>query len=218
LPTCNGNSATICNSDGSGYTGGETDCGDQICFSGVCEDGYLAEDFEDGDYDGWTSPGGSYTRTVTGSQAADGTTYSLQLTGGNSDHRDGLAYLFDGIQPSYVSYWAQATSTGTYGTYFVLSETQGDFADDEIVFIYFNMGTISAWGASSTSLGSYIAGQWYPIELALDWSAKTIDFTVNDVVVQTGVSFRETCVVGVGMLSLYNLSSTTGYWDEIIVR
>jgi hypothetical protein len=220
LPACNGNSTTTCNSLGSGYTSAGTSCGSLYCVSGVCQTALFAEDWEDGDYNGWTVLSGSYTtRAVQNSVAANGTTWSLQLTksgGGSGD--DGLSRIFSTpLQPTRVSWWARAAQTNMPVAYFMMYPTSS--SSDYIAWMYFNdTSQISCRGSGSAILRPYIANQWYHIEFRnINWTSRTFDYYIDNVLVQASVGMSGSGTA-VGKLNLHDWSTSstaTAYWDQI---
>jgi hypothetical protein len=223
-PTCNGNNATTCNSEGSGYTGGSTDCtlAGEVCASGVCVDALFKEDFEDGDYSGWSTGSGSYTRTVTDTTAADGTLYSLTMTGGSGHHEDGLHYVFGaGLVANSISFWVRSGDTNASDAYFT-GHNNTDASGTAIFFIYLrNTGVITnvLSGTYDHLNVPYVADTWYHIELRdFDWVNNNYDYYVNDTLISVNVPFRITSASSLMRLNLYNYSNSTAYWDEIIIR
>ena len=121
-PACNGNVATTCNSNGSGYVAGGTNCGAQTCLNGVCQDALFSEDFEDGDFAGWLTAAGVYTRSVTSTVAANGTIESLlQTRTSSSGQYDGLYHSLTALTPTYISWWVRQSQTTSLGAYTILS-------------------------------------------------------------------------------------------------
>jgi len=216
-PACNGNSTTTCNSLGSGYTSAGTPCGSLYCVSGVCQTALFAEDWEDGDYNGWTVPTGTYSvKAVQNTFAANGTTWSLQLTGGTGTESTGLLRVFTTpLSPTRVSWWARAAQTTIPAAYFMMypSSTSTDY----IAWMYFNdTGSISCRGSGSAILRPYVANQWYHIEFRnINWTSRTFDYYIDDVLVQASVGMSGSGTA-VGKLNLQNWTgSGTAYWDQI---
>jgi hypothetical protein len=178
-PACNGNLVTTCNADGSGFVAGGTSCGALYCVSGTCQTALFAEDFEDGDYVGWTTGTDTgITRSVTTALAAGGLR-SLEQTGG-STHQQGLYRTFTAVTPANISWWAMATTTASYSGYFIL--TSGGYSN-YIWYSYFNTGgSISTSGSPTTP---YVANQWYHFEMRnINWTSHTFDWYINDALIQ----------------------------------
>jgi hypothetical protein len=119
-----------------------------MCENGSCENDLFFEDFEDGDADGWTFLGGGYSMFVTSGTAASGSAYSLTMTGGNTNHYDGIYRTFSpGIVPERFGYFARHEST-VHGTYLTLHDTAGAPAlSSEVAFVYFRALGLRPWRA-----------------------------------------------------------------------
>lgn len=224
-PTCDGNVARTCNSQGSGFTSGGTDCGLQTCIAGACQQWTFLEDFEDGDFAGWTSHSTSYTRSVTTSTAADGTQRSFTQTApGAASHYSGVHRDFTNQQPTHVSWWARTEETTGSTTYFVIhGPTSSPSGSTSIAFVYFrgDNDTIRLAYADTDPRNvetPYTVGQWHHIELRnIDWTAQTFDFYVDDALMRADNPFRNPATE-VGRVDLYHFDGATGYWDEIGFR
>lgn len=211
-PTCNGNSTATCNSDGSGYATTGASCGTQYCVSGVCQNALFQEDWEDGDYNGWTiGNDATYTvRGVTTAQAANSTAHSLIQTGG-STHQQGLYRTLPNLKPTYVSWWVMPTTTTSYPGYFIL--TSGGSMSNYLFYAYFqSSGTITTSNSTTTP---YVANTWYHFEMRnINWSAHTFDWYINGALIYPGHTFSGS-YSSIGRIDLYNFNSGTAYWDEI---
>jgi len=215
-PACNANSTTLCNADGSGYAGTAQSCGTLYCVAGNCQAAMFREDFEDGDFAGWQVGSGSYTRSVTTSTAAAGTTHSLVQTGGATSVQNGLTYTFANVKPTHIGWWVMQPTTTQDGAYFVLSSGS---SSNYMAWIYLkDTGYIRIYD-SDTQLAevSYLANTWYHIELRnINWTTKVFDFYVNDVRVSAAFPFRSSSAVDITQLDLFNYDPGTAYWDEIV--
>lgn len=224
-PACEGSVATTCNADGSAYLAGGTDCTPRYCAAGACVDALFKEDFEDGNYDGWTSEGTRYTRAVTTISAANGTAHSLyQYKNANTvtGHADGLSHAFNGVKPSEISWWSRVTQTGKAAAYFNLypSSSTGTY----LIWHYFDdAGLIrltQPGGAAAAVEVPYTINQWYHFELRnIDWTAGTYDYYVDGALKKAGAQFSTSSSGGIYRLDLYNFDFPSyGYWDEIEFR
>jgi hypothetical protein len=220
-PACNGNVATTCNAIGSGYQPGGTDCSPQFCSAGQCVTALFTDDFEDGDFLGWTALGGTYTRSVTTATAADGTARSFLQTksGVSNGHNDGVYRTFSALQPTTVSWWARQSSTTRAGTYFLLYSTTT--TSSYVVWHYFNDQGQIYLSQTPDVLTPYSANTWYHFELRnINWTARTYDYYINGVLTKAGATLLGTGN-SISRLDLYHYHyspSTTGYWDEIEFR
>jgi hypothetical protein len=190
-----------------------------MCENGSCENDLFFEDFEDGDADGWTFLGGGYSMFVTSGTAASGSAYSLTMTGGNTNHYDGIYHTFSpGIVPERFGYFARHEST-VHGTYLTLHDTAGAPAlSNEVAFIYFRAGGDIAVGGAvegSIAVATYTPRVWYYVELSFDWDANTFDIYIDGVLRASNLGFRGGNQSSIQRISLYHHNSTTGYWDQI---
>jgi hypothetical protein len=215
-PACNGNVATTCNSLGSGYLAGGSDCGSLYCVSGTCQSALFVEDFEDGDFDGWTALNAFYTRSVTNTTAAAGTFSLVQMKSTNgSIHYDGLSRTFTSpVQPARISWWARAEQVNQHVAYFIPMATTSTGSD--VVFVYFTASGQISVGGNTTVFATYVASRWYNIELRnINWTARTFDVYVDGVLLRASLGMRGTGT-SISRLDLYNYSGVgTAYWDHI---
>jgi hypothetical protein len=220
-PSCDGNTATVCNISGSGYARDGTPCGAQRCVEGACRDALFAEDFEDGDFTGWqANPAGNYTLSAMTTDGAAGTLHSLmqKKTSTGSANFDGLYQTFADLRPKRVSWWGMAASSTAASGGFSLSASAAGTSDG-IAFSYFKEdGTLVLLyetPASSVAI-PYAANAWYHIELRnLDWTAKRFDYYVNGALVRAAAPFRASSGTAIRRLDLFNMTSATVYWDQI---
>jgi hypothetical protein len=225
-PACSGNIATTCNADGSGYATGGTDCGTLFCSGGACINAILKENFEDGNYDGWTvgTTATTYTRTVVAGGAVD-TGYALSM--GNTSTTgalDGLYRVFSpGIQPKSVSWWTKTpASSSNYDSCFRLSGSTAPTTTstaDVIMYVCFYRTSMYRYLSGTTTTTTHTPGVWVLLELRnIDWTAKTLDFYVNNTIVQQAARFYSTTPTSLQRIDLYTWSGVSGqlsYWDEI---
>jgi len=203
---------------------GGTDCSPKYCAGGSCVDQLFREDFEDGMYDGWTSGGGSYTRSVVTTNPLPGSVYSLQLvrTTYSTTAYDGLYRTFSpALQPKTVKWRARMNSLTTYGySYFVLT---GSSTADVLVRVYFYYsGSLYLSNGATTVAKSYAQSRWYNFEVRnIDWSLRTFEYYVTDelgtVVAQQTASLGGTGT-SIGRIDLYNYNLTysgdSSSWDQ----
>ena len=214
-PACDANSSTICNADGSGYAGPAQSCGALYCVAGTCQTAMFKEDFEDGNFDGWQVGATTYTRSVTTSTAAAGTTHSLVQTGGGTN-QTGLYYTFPNLKPTHVGWWVMQTVTTMNGSYFVLSSGS---SSNYVAWVYLrDSGNIRIYDTDSQiAETSYLANTWYHIEMRnINWTTQVFDFYVNNVLVSAAFPFRSSTAVDITRLDIYNFGTGTAYWDEIV--
>ena len=172
------------------------------------------DDFEDGDMGGWVNGSGIYTREVTATTAAAGSTYSLTLTGGADSHFDGVSHDLSSITPDSITFYVRSGSTTNANGYFVVG-TGTDISTETAVFFYTYDGFLGVYDGVVSWETSCVSSTWYKIRFAFDWAAKEIDFYVNDGLVGSNITFRGTGVSSLTKLYLYNFSNSQAWWDEI---
>jgi hypothetical protein len=209
-PACDGNTATTCNANGSGYRAGGTQCSPQFCVTGACRAALFVEDFEDGDFTGWTSGAGTYTRQVSTTTAANGTTRSLSLyKSGTTASNDGLYRTFSALQPGSISFWIYPY----YYPYTVFYSS--DTTAAPLVTFYFSSTTLYMSAVTSTS-AAVTPNTWHRVELRnINWTARTFDYWLDGTQRTTGTAFlgSGTSILRMDMYDYY--AGYTNYWDEI---
>jgi len=93
----------------------------------------FAEDFEDGDYDGWINDGGNFTRQVTNQTSAEGS-FCLTLIGGDKQFCKGISHELSNIVPDRVEFYVRSSSTAKHDGYFVLGQNASIY--NAVVFFY----------------------------------------------------------------------------------
>jgi len=191
------------------------------CASGSCSTSttIFFDDFEDGNYTGWTAGTCSNTRSVTSTTAADGTTYSLYISGACSSHYGGLYHVFSPtVQPTHISYWARSSSTTLADGYFVVNGAGTPGTTNQMAFIYFNSDGYMNAADSAAAFYPYSANVWYHIELRnINWSTHRFDIYVNGILDTSSAPFRAN-ISGVGRIDLYNFGASSAYWDQILLE
>ena len=163
----------------------------------------FSDNFEDGDYDGWNEGTGSYTREVTDETAADGSRYSISLTGGSGTNYDGVDIALEHIQPTYVGFYTRPGVTSIHDAMFVLG---GDDTTSHQYMVYFYADNNGYFHLNSyTTSVSYEVNIWYHIEFKnIDWTNKTFDCHINDDLIVSGVTFRDQNLADLTQLHLFN--------------
>jgi hypothetical protein len=169
----------------------------------------FADDFEDGDYAGWTDGAGVYTREVTNLTAADGSTFSLSLTGGSSSHQDGVSHSFADLTPTEVSFWVRSSDAAAANAYFVF----GTPAASAVFFMMDDAGVL--YVANAMSAPAYVADQWYHVSFTMNWVGKTFDFYLDGGLVEANIPFFDVAADRLSILHLYNYHNSQAWWDEI---
>jgi hypothetical protein len=175
----------------------------------------FAEDFEDGNYDGWVNDGGNHTQQVTDETSAEGS-YCLTLIGGDLDLK-GIYHELSNIEPNYVDFYVRSNSTTMNDGYFALKESYPGYiySDAAVAFYMKNDGTINVNG-DNNELIPYDADEWYKISFIFNWSDKEVDFYVYDELIESGILFRDSKVDTLKYVHLNNQASgSQTWWDDI---
>lgn len=180
--------------------------------------GAFTDGFESGTSTAWTTEAGSYTRTVITGSAPVGT-YHFEQTGGSSSHLNGVSASFTNAQPTEISWHVKTSNPSNASGYVVIGENGFTSASNCVCFFYFTQGNICVYVNGSTQYNQVaVANQWYNIELRnINYTAKTYDLYVDNILVSSGFPFRNTSLNGVGAVHLYNFQTATAGWDDVIV-
>lgn len=173
------------------------------------------DDFEDGDISGWQDGGGGFTASATSATAANGTVYSMEITGGILNHYQGRYHTFSPGTPDYISVWLRSGSTADADAYFVVGDA-GTPGNNGIIFMYAkDDGFWNFYNTSSHfSLNSYTANTWYHHEFLLDWPNQQLDWYIDDVLQHADLSFRSLSTTAIDRVYAHNYNSSTAWFDE----
>lgn len=201
---------TVVGTDAGGCTGSATI---SISFSSTP---IFVDDFETGSLSpAWQSGTGSYTATVVNTNPAEGS-YNLKLssTTGNAFYQ-GRYVTFPSAQPTYVSWWARTNTTNAANGYFVLGDNNIG-SNNGILFAYFNATSSLRFFNTAGYNHPIVANQWYFIEARnIDWTAKTMDIYVDNVLILPGWAFRTPTSTSVTQFHLHSLSAADPEYDKI---
>ena len=178
----------------------------------------FVEDFEDGNYDGWALGPSTSTYAVSTATAANGSTRSMQISGGTG-YFNGPNYMLGGIKPSMVSWWvriADALQGGGEG-YFVLSSDPNSGAD--LIYCFISQYAINFFPDFNVDTPLPMADHWYHFEVDIDWQAETYSVRMDGAAIGSGqlggLPFN-----GIQRLDIFNANADGGdvvYWDEIVM-
>ena len=225
-PSCEQGRATVCNAEGSGFEPGGTQCAalGKHCMKGQCEKVIFAEDFEDGDLEGWMSMGSSHNFSVNSVVAAAGTSKSLFLENPSSMNgaNQGLFHIFASpVRPKYVSYWVLPVVDGqaAFNTFSLAGANppQGP----NLFYVYFNEdNSILTWdGPDYLILQRSGPTQWYHFEFRdIDWTTRTSNLYINDKLMKEGLMFHDTKSSGIIRVDLFHSWPAAGRFDELIIQ
>jgi hypothetical protein len=174
-----------------------------------------SDGFENGSLSGWTLkvPDDYDTVEITTNAAAVGDA-SLFMLGGNDTPCDGLTHTLSNLTPSRINFYVASATTYLAAGYFLVGTNF--YGTNSAAFFYMNNnGTMGLYDGTNWHSTSYAADQWYEISLHFNWTAKTIDFYVDDSLVQSGIPFRNPGISALTMLNLYNFNYAEAWYDEI---
>ncbi|MGE0326058.1 MAG: hypothetical protein AB7K71_19870 [Polyangiaceae bacterium] len=175
--TCDGRRATQCNSEGSAFTSGGTNC-PAYCAAGACVTELFKDDFEDGDANGWTSTGPT-SPSVNGSAAANSSSYGLELA--SSGSTVSTSRQFAESQPTHISWWQYVDNTSSTTISFDSTSYPG-----APITISIDGRVVSFAYAAQASL---TANTWHHFELRnMDWGSRVCDAYVDGVLRVVGYS------------------------------
>lgn len=177
----------------------------------------FSDDFESGGLTSWTNGSGNYTRSVTTFNPNAGT-YCLELVGGSGSHRDGVYVTVPAATPSYISWYGKSSSVSQSDGYVVVGDNNIN-SNNGIAFAFFrDNGNITFYDGTTILSVPYIANQWYLFEMKnIDWTNKTFDVYVGGNLIQANYPFRSTTTTAITQLHCYNFTSSTAWWDDIVI-
>ncbi len=171
--------------------------------------------FEEGNYNNWnTSFGSNYTRSVTSSTAAGGTTYSFKQTGGNRNHNDGIYKTFNNIRPGNISFYVRSSSNSSADGFFIVRDQANRF----IMYFYAHYnGYFVLYTGSNQYNYVYQADRWYHIEFKnINWQTQRFEYYIDRNLISNNVPFRDSYYnMTLNRIDLYNWDYSTSWYDEI---
>lgn len=177
--------------------------------------GFAGDDFEDGNTNGWNSVAGATLSAATAGGGASGTATYLRVEGATA-HLEGAVGTINACRPRRFTVWMQPTSGAGAHNYVVLGDDLATGAD-AIAFIYADADTgfLRAVGAPSTSFYAYTPDVWIRLDLDLDWTARTVDISVDGVRQLSAFAFRAPDVDALSEIHFYNRSAPLGRYDQV---
>lgn len=174
--------------------------------------------FESGSFSPTWVPGtGSYTNTVPSGTAAVGN-YSLSMTSNTSNSfYQGLTATFTAGQPTYMSWWMRTNTTTGANGYVVVGDANMP-TDNGVIFCYFNATSQLRFFASTGFNYNIVANTWYHVEARnMNWTTRTSDIYVNNVLVIASWPFRSTTATSVDRICLHSLVAATAQYDDFVI-
>lgn len=177
----------------------------------------VIDDFEDGDLVGWAGPTGPCTVVNTSVTGANGSSRSLRVFGA-CGHYQGTRYDLGGSQPTGVTFWVRTDSSTFARAYVVLGDDNVASNNGAVFFSALNSGYWAVGtGTHTFNLAPVVVGQWFRVDLALDWVGKTVDISIDGEPRQYNVPFRAPETTSLTRLDFYNYQNADSYLDQISV-
>lgn len=174
--------------------------------------------FESGSFSPTWVPGtGLYTNTVPmGSTPAGNYSLSMVSNGTNSFYQ-GLSATFTAGQPTYMSWWMRTNTTTGANGYVVIGDA-GIASDNGIIFCYFNATSQLRFFNTTGYNHPITANTWYHVEARnMNWTTRTSDIYVNNVLILTGWAFRSTTATAIDRIHLHSLVAATAEYDDFVI-
>lgn len=174
--------------------------------------------FESGSYTPTWVPGtGIYTNSVTVGSAPAGNNHLTMVSPGTNSFYQGLSATFTPGQPTYMSWWMKTNTTSAANGYVVVGDANIG-TDNGVVFCYFNASSQLRFFNSTGYNHPITANTWYHVECRnMNWTARTTDIYVNNVLILTAWAFRSGTATTVDRIHLHSLSAATAEYDEFVV-
>ncbi len=175
--------------------------------------------FESGNFNSWNIGTGTYTRTTSNTQHANGN-YSFEITGGNYLYYDGINHTFPVCSADYISFYlmSPAGSTG-WNCGVNIGNTADIVANGAIADIGMdnNAMTVYLWCSSGSYQVPMVQGQWYHIEYRnINYTTKRFDYYVNGTLVAANLQFWNTALTNINVVHLFGYEAgMTSYFDDI---
>ncbi len=171
------------------------------------------EDFEDGELAGW-SVGSSFGDTVL-------VTNVVASTGNNYLYLAGLPGVSRGLGSMRPDRMEFRVRTGQGSTDVFLDLVAGPNEPDRVVHLQVYGGQMSIIdGAGQAHSRTAPAFNWYRVALIFHWTAQTVDFYVDDLVVERNIPFYGSAygvfADSLQAISVYNWFSCESWWDDIV--
>jgi len=180
----------------------------------------FSDSFEDGSYNLWFESYNKSTREIVTDPASPhgSNNFHFRLDS-EEDHLTGIHQFFsEGAQPGHVSFHVRTSARDKASGYVVLGDIDGGYLLD---FIWFFANTNGRFYINDDVGGNqsvaYEADRWYQIEFRnINWHAKTFDYAVDGVLIQSGIPFRNPDEVDeCACAFIYNYQNGVDtWWDQ----
>ena len=181
---------------------------------------WLVDDFEDGNlWDTWTDNGGSCTSYITSTPAPPCPQGSncLLISGDCGGFYEGISTDLGGFQATSLSMYIRSDTIATANAYVVIDD-DNDPMNGAVVFFFGN--GLAEWRFSSGGLpyicGPRVAYQWYQLAFNFDWTARTVDVSIDGNLKHADIPMASSTATGLNYLYLFNYESGNALYDYII--
>lgn len=165
----------------------------------------------------WTTGTGTYTNTVPSGSAPVGNYHLSMLSPGANTFYQGLYTTFTPGQPTYMSWWMKTNSNTSANGYVIIGDANTT-TDNGVLFCYFNNTTSLRFFASTGYNHPITLNTWYHVECRnMNWTARTMDIYVNNVLVLTAWPFRSPTATSIDRIYLHSLGAATAEYDDFII-
>ncbi|MDP1803186.1 MAG: T9SS type A sorting domain-containing protein [Bacteroidota bacterium] len=173
------------------------------------------DDFETGSFNPPWVAGTGHTVTINNTTPAEGA-FSMDMTGLSAFYA-GPNVQFASSQPTSIEWWTKTNNVTAANGYFIVGDAN-IASNNGIVFCYFNATSSLRFFNSAGYNYPITVNTWYHIELKnINWTAKTFDIYINNVIWQTAFAFRTPASTDMTQLHVFNLSSATSSYDKIVI-
>lgn len=179
---------------------------------------WIIDVFDDGNADGWggPSPGCSSSIDAPGAEASPG---CLRIDGA-CGHFGGMFFDMSPGTPTGLHLFVKSGSTAINDAYVVFSDAASRGTVGTIFFYAQDNGRFIAASDAAYDCGPYVADVWYSVDFNLDWQCEVYDVSINGELAAFNIPMREyfeQIPDNIQYLDLYNLESSTGWWDQVWV-
>ena len=174
-----------------------------------------ADGFEEADLSDWTLRSMfDYLYILVTTNAAAVGKASLYLNGGVYTPCDGLAHTLTNLTPSRINFYVGTSATNRAAAYFTVGNDYYG-SNSAAFFMMSSDGTMGLYDGTKWHGYRYYANLWYKVSFVLDWGARTIDYYVDDSLVENNIPFRNPAINSLTVLNLYNFDWAEAWYDQI---
>ncbi len=182
---------------------------------------WLVDNFEDGYlWDTWVDDGGScnpFPVTPSVAPLCPEGDICLEIFGDCGDFYQGISTDLGGFQATTFSLYIRSDHIDSANAYVVLDDDD-QWINGNVAFFFGN--PLAKWLFSSGGVpyncGPRVANQWYFLEFNFDWSARTVDVSIDGDLKHSGIPMTSATATGLDYLYLFNYQPGTAFYDFIV--